>query len=189
MHRYDMAQLGATLGLLENRFFLTREKGEQAYQLLREHLQEIPEGQALLLVFPPNQRMDASFADQTILQLTEGLIAGAFGERGLLLEGLAEDAVFSLNAAISLRDLKLAVLQMEPVGTWQYIGHLEPTLEETLKLVASEGRLTAPRLAELLGLAINTASNRLKRLYDQHLVRREFEVSEKGLQYIYSFWQ
>jgi predicted transcriptional regulator len=40
-----------------------------------------------------------------------------------------------------------------------------------------------------MGLAINTASNRLKRLYDRRLVRREYEVSAKGLQYYYYFWQ
>ena len=50
------------------------------------------------------------------------------------------------------------------------------------------GRLTAPELADMLKLAINSASNRLKRLWVQRLVRRDYEISESGLQYIYYCW-
>ena len=78
---------------------------------------------------------------------------------------------------------------MENTGAWQCIGHLEPSLNETLEIIAQRGHLTAPELADLKKLIVNSASNRLKRLYDQRLVRREHEVSEKGLQYIYYFWQ
>ena len=74
-------------------------------------------------------------------------------------------------------------------GKLEQIGHLEPSLQETLDIVHAHGKLTAPQLADMVGLAINSASNRLKRLYDQRLVRREYEISERGLQYIYHFWQ
>ncbi len=188
MNCYDMARLSAELGLPE-RFFVMREKGERAYHLLKAHLQTIPEGQGLVLAFPPAQLIDASFADETIIRLGEEIVAGEFGERCLLLESLTEDSIKNINVIIGFRHLKLAFLLVEPSGEWQHIGQLEPSLAETLELVAHHGRLTAPELSELLHLAVNTASNRLKRLYDRRLVRREYEVSQKGLQYIYYFWQ
>jgi hypothetical protein len=188
MNRYDMSQLSSELGLPE-RFFVTREHGERAYHLLRTHLQMIPEGQGLVLTFPAAQLIDASFADETIIRLGEEIIAGQFGNRCLLLEGLTEDSIKNIKVIIGFRHLKLAFLLIEPSGEWRYIGQLEPSLAEALELVARYGRLTAPELSELLNLAVNTASNRLKRLYDRRLVRREYEISQKGLQYIYYFWQ
>jgi DNA-binding transcriptional ArsR family regulator len=188
MECFDMAMLGSELGLSE-RLFLTREKGEQAYDLLKEHLQTVTEGQGAVLVFPPSQLIDASFADESIVRLGEELIAGKLGDRCILLKGMTEDSVKNINAVIGFRHLKLAFLVVESGGSWRCIGQLESSLHEALNLVAVHGRLTAPELADHLKLAINTASNRLKRLHDRHLVRREYEISEKGLQYIYYFWQ
>ena len=185
---YDMSLLGSELGLTE-RFFLTRENGEQAYPLLEARLHEVSEGQPLVLVFPLGQLMDSSFADETVVRLGEEITAGKFGERCILLEDLTADSIDNISAAISLRRLKLAFLAVGPSGAWQLIGQLEPSLQETLEIVAKRSRLTAPKLADLKKLAINSASNRLKRLYDQRLVRREHEISEKGLQYIYYFWR
>lgn len=54
---------------------------------------------------------------------------------------------------------------------------------------ANTRQMTAPELSNRLGSAVNTASNRLKRLYDGRLIRRVHERTEKGLQYIYHFWR
>ncbi len=183
MKRYDMTQFA-----IPERYFLTREKGEEAYELLHAALREIDDEDALVLVFPPNQLMDASFADEAVIRLMEGTLNGQFGTRAVLLQGLTEDSVKNLNAVIHLRNLKMAALLVDASGRWQVIGQLEKSLRETLDMVAEHDTLTAPQLAERIGSAVNTASNRLKRLYDGRLIRREHEVSEKGLQYIYSFW-
>lgn len=185
---YDMAMLCSELDLTEP-FFLTREKGEQAYQHLKAYLHETAEGQPTLLAFPPEQLVDASFADESIIRLGEEIVGDGLGERCILLQGLTDDSIKNIEAVISLRNLKLAFLAVDSNGAWKCIGHLEPSLRKTLEVVADRGHLTAPELAKLTNLAINSASNRLKRLYDQRLVRREYEVSEKGLQYIYRFWQ
>ncbi len=187
--RYELAQLSSEIGLTQPRFFLTRQKGEMAYPLIKNQLQATPDAQALILAFPPAQLVDGSFADETIVQLGVEILAGYFGERCILLGGLTDDSIKNINAVISLRRLKLPLLAVEQTGEWQVLGRLEDHLLETLKLVAKTGSLTAPELTAILGLAINTASTRLKRLHNLHLVRREYEVSEKGLQYIYYFWR
>jgi hypothetical protein len=186
--RYDMSALSSELGL-SPRFFVTRERGAVAYVMLAARLREVPEGQALVLVFPPAQLVDASFADESLIRLGEELVAGEFGDRAALLEGLTDDSAHNIEAVIRLRRAKLVFLLVDPDGAWRTVGPLEPSLREALEFVARRGTLTAPELAGELGLALNTANNRLKRLHALRLLWREHEVSEKGLRYIYHFWR
>lgn len=187
--RFEMTQLAGRIGLTKSGLFITRPKGEKAYELLKEELLNVPDGDALVLSFPPNQLVDASFADETAVKLGQETLRGDYGDRSLLLEGLTRDSLKNVRAAISLQKLKLPLLAVEKSGEWQVAGHLEEHLLDTLKLVAERGRLTAAELTSILGLAVNTASTRLKRLHNMHLVRREHEISDKGLQYIYYFWR
>lgn len=184
---YDMQQLSRDLGL-NGHFFLTREQGERAYHRLVAQLRTVPESQPLILTFPPHQVMDASFADETLVRLGKELLAGDFGDRCVLLQGLTDDSQLNLDAVIHLQRLKLAFLAVEPDGAWQLVGALEANLQDTLQLVARHAQMTAPELASLMNLELNTASTRLKRLYDLHLLRRDYAVSKRGLEYTYYFW-
>jgi hypothetical protein len=187
--RFEMTQLADLIGLTKSGLFITRPNGEKAYEILKEELRKVPSGEALVLSFPPNQLVDASFADETAVKLGQETLRGEYGDRALLLEGLTRDSLKNIRAAISLQKLKLPLLAVERSGTWQVAGHLEDHLLETLKLVGELGRMTAAELMSILDLAVNTASTRLKRLHNMHLVRREHEISERGLQYIYYFWR
>ena len=186
-NRYEMTRLARQIGVTRH-YFLTRERGEKAYGLMRERLLATPEGEPLVLAFPPEQLVDSSFADESVVRLGEEILKGEYGERALLLEGLTDDSIKNFKAVISLRGIKLPLLAVGAAGGWQVLGGLEDSLVETLNLVRRRGRLTASDLMAELGSAVNTASTRLKRLHNLHLVRREYEVSEKGLQYIYYFW-
>jgi predicted transcriptional regulator len=188
VERQDMALLGHQLGFSE-RLFLTRQHGEKAYELLREKLQTLDEGLGLILSFPSGQIIDASFADETIIRLGEEISASNSDQHCILLENLTEDSLTNIEAIIKLRQIKLAFLVVKPHGVWQCIGNVESSLHETLDIISRHKYLTAPELSKILGLAINTASNRLKRLYDMRLIRREQQVSSQGIQYIYYFWQ
>lgn len=185
--RYEMAELSHAIGL-PNRFFLTREKGEEAYRLLKRRLRETPERCALVLAFPRGQVVDASFADESLMRLGEELVTEEFGDRAALLAGLTEDSIRNLEAIIRLQRAKLVFLLVEPGGGWRHVGPLEPSLFEAFELAARWRRITAPDLARELRLALNTANNRLRRLHALRLLWREHEVSEKGLKYIYHFW-
>lgn len=188
IERQDVMSLLAGLGF-SDRFFLTRLRGEQAYERLKSRLQKVAEGNALLLNFPQEQLMDVSFLDETLIRIGEEMTKNQFPPRTLLLQGLTPDTIANLNAAIEFRNLKLAFLAVEPEGQWQCVGKLELSLRETLQLLWKQSSLTAPELSEIKQLAINSASNRLKRLYDLHLIRRDYEVTNKGLQYTYYFWK
>jgi hypothetical protein len=185
--RYEMARLANRIGIKRGHF-LTRDKGELAYKLLQDELLNTPEGVPLILEFPPAQLVDSSFADESAVRLGEEIIKGKYGNRCLILEGLTLDSITNFEAVISLRGIKLPLLIIEISGDCGVIGKLEDNLRETLKFVLEKGALTASDLVSQLGLAVNTASTRLKRLHDLHLVRREYQISDRGLQYIYQCW-
>ena len=187
--KYDMTALARQIGITKEEYFLTRDKGELAYGLIKQQLEETPEGQALVLVFPPNQLVDSSFADESAVRLGEEVLAGIYGERCILFENLTEDSVKNLEGVLSLRGIKMPLLRVEERGGWNLMGNLEESLLNTLKLVHRREYLTASDLALQLKMAVNTASTRLKRLHNLHLVRREHEISEAGLQYLYYFWE
>lgn len=187
-NRYDMTRLTHQIGI-NGQNYLTRDKGEMGYELLKEQLQATPDGQPLVLVFPPAQLVDSSFADESAVRLGEEILKGLYGERCILLEGLTDDSIKNFEGVLSLRGIKLPLLSVKATGEWKILGKLEDNLLETLGLVYKHGHLRASELVSILGLAVNTASTRLKRLHNLHLVRREYEVTERGLQYIYYFWQ
>ena len=187
-NRYDMTILARQIGI-KGQNYLTRDKGEKAYDILKDQLHVTPEGQALVLVFPPEQLVDSSFADESIVRLGEQILKDMYGERSILLEGLTDDSIKNFRAVLRLRGIKLPFLAVGTTREWQVLGNLEDSLLETLRLVNQSRQLTAADMVSELGLAVNTASTRLKRLHNLHLVRREYEISEKGLQYIYYSWQ
>lgn len=172
------------------KLLITREKGQKVYSALATHLEGIDlSTPPIKIVFPENQLMDVSFADEVVVHMGEELVNGTYGEdQGLILQGLGEDSLENLMAVVKLRKLKIAFLVIKPSGEWDCVGQLEQNLRDTLNLLFTQGRLTAPDLVKQLGLAVNTASTRLKRLYDLHLVKRDFEITDNGLQYIYQFW-
>lgn len=187
--RYDMTVLAGQIGITNQEYFLTRDKGEMAYDLLKQQLEATPEGQALVLVFPPDQLVDSSFADESAVRLGEEILNGIHGEKCILFESLTDDSVKNFEGVLSLRGIKMPLLRVEKRGGWKIMGNLEESLLETLKLVHRREYLTASDLALQLKMAVNSASTRLKRLHNLHLVRREHEISEAGLQYLYYFWE
>jgi hypothetical protein len=182
-----MAVLAQQIGI-RGRHYLSRDKGESAYEVLKRQIEATREGESLVLVFPPEQLVDSSFADESIVRLGEQILKNVHGERGMILEGLTEDSITNFRAVLKLRGIRLPLLVIESTGEWRVLGNLERNLLETLQLVHRNRQMTAAHMVSQMGLAVNTASTRLKRLHNVHLVRREYEVSEKGLQYIYYWW-
>jgi Winged helix-turn-helix DNA-binding len=170
-------------------YFVRRDRGRQAFERVQERLLMVHDGGCLVLSFPDDQLMDASFAEELIVKLIKAITEGDFGDRGFLLQNLSEDSILNLNSILRLRNYKLAILAVEVDGGWHYIGQLEASLFETLNLIYQFGSLTAQQLSEMLNLAINSASNRLKKLHDLRLVRRDQGITLNGLQYTYHIWK
>jgi DNA-binding transcriptional ArsR family regulator len=170
-------------------FFIGQQDGENAYKALKSKLLETPEGHPLILKLPPAQLIDCAYAVASLVRLGHEITKGAYGERCLMLEGLSESSVTNLSAAIRWSKRRVVFLAIEPEGQWRPVGPLGPDHLQTLELVARHGSMTVGVLAKKYRLRITAASNRLKRLYDLRLIRREGEVSKNGWIYTYYFWQ
>ncbi|MCE7980186.1 MAG: hypothetical protein DYG89_03270 [Caldilinea sp. CFX5] len=182
-----MLALGKDVGLPSG-YLLTRAKGERVYEQVKTNLLSLPEGESLYLDFAEVYAMDVSFVDEAIIRLAKEIVDDHYGQRRLVLNQLSQDATDNLNAAIALQNLTLALFSIQSDGGWQLVGHLEKSLQQVLTMIMVSREITAPRLAAELELALNAANNRLKRLYDQRLIQRRYEVTDKGLLYTYYVW-
>jgi len=187
MQQLSMLALGKNTGLPPG-YLLTRTKGERVYELVKTSLLSLPEGESLYLDFAEVYAMDVSFVDEAIIRLAKEIVDDHCGQRRLVLHNLSQDATDNLNAAIALQNLTLALFSIQTDGRWQLVGHLEKSLQQVLTMIMARREITAPQLAAELELALNAANNRLKRLYDQRLIQRRYEVTDKGLLYIYYVW-
>ncbi len=190
MNKIDLLELCREVKINNPALLITRENGQKIYSVLQKRIEAIKESESpIMVIFPKNQLMDVSFADEVVIRIGQEVRMSRYGPgQGLILKGLGEDSIKNLDAAIKLQNLKIAFLVIRTSGEWDCIGQLEKNLRDTLNLLYEKEHLTALELVKQLGLAINTASTRLKRLYDLHLIKRDFEITENGLQYIYHFW-
>jgi hypothetical protein len=163
--------------------------GNGAYEIITNRLLEIPDGHPLVVFFPERRPVDAAFFSNSLVKIGSEFSAGRFGERGVLLHSLEPDPIFNLEAAIAASETNIALLLIGPRDEWKIIGRLAPNLCETLELVAQKKSLTASDLMKKHTLAANAASNRLKRLYDLRLLRREEVITDGNKSYTYHFWQ
>jgi predicted transcriptional regulator len=184
MKRFQMTQLFAFLGI-PGPDLLLRSYGERALPMLEQVLKEVPPGQALILDFAGISVMDTSFADETVLELALGLAQGKYGDRWLILAEPSPATIDNLEGTIARRRAKVALLILKE-GQLRLIGHVEPNLVEAWLFVHERSELTARELADQLGLEINTASTRLRKLYDARLLARHEEITHGGRQHIYA---
>lgn len=163
---------------------VTREYGQKAYLILREELRLTPERDFLVLDFTGVRVLDTSFARESVFKLLEEVVAGHFGESRFILANVTESTFDNLDTMMRRRYEKKIFLIQQPAGL-EIAGHPEPNLEEVLALLKLHKELTARELADSLGLEVNTASTRLKKLHDLGVTIRHEEVTESGRQHVY----
>ena len=118
------------------------------------------------------------------MQVYSGLAQGKYGDRWMVLAEPSPATIDNLEGTIARRRAKVALL-IRKEGQMRLIGHVEPNLIEAWQLVYERSELTARELADQLGLEINTASMRLRKLYDARLLARREEITPGGRQHIY----
>jgi hypothetical protein len=130
---------------------------------------------------------DASFVDEMLIEvqlylrkLSTGII--------MFISNMNDSTMDNLRAALALRELngeRIPIL-IQKGKSFSYVGSLEPVLDETIKQLMKNPQITARDLALADKININSASNKLKKLYDYRLIVRNEVVDQTGRQYIYS---
>jgi hypothetical protein len=186
-----------------------RPQGRRVQEALDARLRELPPGGVLVVDFEGVEMMDYSFADEALGAIYSRMSAKEYPDRHLVLEvredELGEALLENLEVALNRREVAALVLSRSGKGgastvqtvtfpgrgkgsPWRVVGDLPGHLVETLKAVMDKGQITVRELSAMLGLDSATAcNNRIARLYQLHLVRREATVvPEGGRQYSYS---
>jgi len=137
---------------------------------------------------------DVSFIDEIVFQLSS-IIKQEKPNVIVYISNLDEYVYDSLRAAQLLKEDKLSKNSKEkkrlPLlyyskNGFQIIGELEAILEETFDLIKSrDGGITARDIAQAKGIAINSSSNRLKKLFDYGLIQRTIITDNSGVYFQY----
>lgn len=203
--RQSLGQFGKHLAM--------RPQGRKVQEALDATLRKLPPGGVLVVDFDGVEMMDYSFSDEALGTLYSRMAAKEYPDRYLILAvgddeistALMENVEVALNrrevAALAVprdalaesppskdKGLSFPVIKLAKNGDdCQVIGSLPAHLIDTLRAVMGRHEATVRDLAEDLQLDSATAcNNRVARLYQLHLVRREAAiVPEGGRQYCY----
>ena len=192
-----------------------RPRGREVQQEIDSLLRSLPPESVLVIDFEGVEMMDYSFADEALGAIFSRLSAKEYPNRYIVLaagEGdLAEALIENVEVALARREVAALVLPKEGIeealgadgkrrtgpmpvvlkadaGEWRVAGTLPQHLIETLRAVMDRQQVTVRELADELQIDSATAcNNRIARLYQLRLVRREAAiVPEGGRQYFYS---
>ncbi len=198
VERQSLGEFGKQLAM--------RPLGRRVQEKLDARLRALPAGSVLIVDFEGVEMMDYSFADEALGTILSRMSAKEYPDRHLVIETkgdeLGDALLENVEVALNRREVAALVLpenastqsakKAENVsavaGKWRILGTLPTHLVETLRAVMDKGCVTVRDLSESLKLDSATAcNNRIARLHQMHLVRREATVvPEGGRQYCYS---
>jgi hypothetical protein len=197
MRRQSLGEFGKQLAM--------RPHGRKVQESLDGQLRKLPPGGVLIIDFDDVEMMDYSFADEALGVIYSRMAAKEYPDRHVVLaardDELNEALLENVEVSLSRREVAALVLphtEERPAETaldgdrksanWRVIGTLPGHLVDTLRAVMDKGEITVRELASALDLDSATAcNNRIAKLYQMHLVRRQAAiVPEGGRQYCYS---
>lgn len=145
-----------------------------------EILGGIGPGTVILCDFEGIKMCDVSFVDEFIINMQ--LTVQKMNSVMMILMNCCEDVMTNIEAALTWRNQKSnsrTTLLYFSEGKYLILGKIEKSLNQTFQaIVARPGKVTARDIADMFGLPeINSASNRLKKLYDASLLCRSADES------------
>ncbi len=194
-----------------------RPLGRKVQEALDAELRQLPPGGVMVLDFSGVDMMDYSFADEALGTLYSRMSAKEYPDRFLILtvadDELSEALMENIEVALARREVAALVLPQSVVPEviaalqahgeaksvlesdeerqnleWRVVGGLPGHLVDTLRAIMDRYQVTVRELADTLKIESATAcNNRVAKLYQLHLVRREAAiVPEGGRLYSYS---
>lgn len=182
---FRMQKLFTYFAELPEADLVTREIGAKAYDSIRQEFSQMASGMVLIFNFTGVLVMDSSFTGPSLLRLMRELIEGQFGDRYLALSRVNSSTKENIDLTIRGHGLKLAIPLIEKDSPICLLGEIEPNLKNTFDIVNHRKNITARDLADLEGIGISAASNRLKKLYDLRLITRNEEITSEGRRHRY----
>jgi len=184
IQRLKIINVGNEIGLEKTMTF--RPYGKQAKTIILNRINELLPNDCLDMDFSGIEICDVSFVDEIIVEVQ--LFLRNNKENLFYVSNINEATLENLEAALFYREKKnneRVPILVNREGELVVVGTLEPNLHETFKQLAKTKEITARDIAELNDIAINSASNRLKKLFDLRLVLRQERITLNGKDHIY----
>lgn len=183
-----MQDLANQLGHNGERRLRGRELGRKFQAGLREIIQSTQVDEVLCFRLRNVQMMDVSFIDEVFGGVAEARGRGELSGAALLLVEVDTMDADDIGRILAGRPsystgLRNCVLPLAENDTIWLIGKTEDYVQETFNELIRAKVLSTSDLMARLDLANNTASTRLKVLYDLGLAKRELQSGGRG--YIY----
>jgi len=163
-----------------------RPVAKSIYNRVMNDLQEIYQDDVINCIFDGIEMCDVSFADEFIINLYKVILG--INNSLLRIMNINEYVLENIEGALALRNkkdhVKLCLLSFTN-GEYSIIGEVEKNLSETFLLITITNQITAREVAQKFDIEINSASNRLKKLFNLRLLQRMESIDETGRQHIY----
>lgn len=164
--------------------FWGRDMGASVRAEIEEQLMRLAPGDVLEVDLSEVEVMDFSFSGEVVGKLLSRLPAEYPG-RHLILSSVTSYVRENLDAALG--GMELAALVLED-NDWGIIGKFGETDLETLIALDRLKAATVGELSKQLGISVTACNNRLRKLTDLGLIRRErVSGTPGGDQYQYSW--
>jgi hypothetical protein len=188
MITFTMQDLAKQVGHNVEQRLRGRELGKKFQTALHERILATPVDELLRFDLRNLQMMDVSFIDELFGGIAEARGRGELIGAALLLveaDPLDVDDIARIlsGRAGSSTGVRNCVLPLVDGDLIRLLGKTEDYVQETFMELLKMGTLSTSDLMSRLNLANNTASTRLKVLYDLGLARRESQAGSRG--YIY----
>ncbi len=184
MYSFNLLSLAHQVSLED--ILTYRPKAREIYDYVVEQPGMLLVGDIIKFSFQGVTTCAVSFVDELFINLQK--ILSAHGNALMLLVDMSEEVLADIEGALALRNEKdnsrLNLLCYYD-SKFIVLGKLENNLQETFKVVTSHEETSARDIAHEFGIEINSASNRLKKLYDLRLLLRRETKDENGRQHLY----
>ncbi|GAB6171979.1 hypothetical protein JCM15765_14570 [Paradesulfitobacterium aromaticivorans] len=175
-------------GIKQKGILSFRPFGQKIRRSIEDLIHSIPSGSVINLDFSGIKFSDSSCADEVVLQV-QLFLREKSNNIILYVSNINDSIKEELEAAIALQEKskgRIPFLYCKEDGSFQFIGEIEDKLDEAFQLLREKKSLTTRDVMQSFDIAVNSASNRLKKLWDYGLALREEQIDHNGKQHIYS---
>ena len=164
--------------------FWTRRKGVEIREILDGELQKLHDREVIIIDLEGVEVFDVSFAAEFFLK-TSLKFQSEYKGRFVVIENIAEHCRETLSDKLE----KESHVMIELVDNkLRLIGKVNPKYQETVDAISSVNLpVPSSELADVLGVNLNAMNERLRKLAELALIRREKGVSQAGREeFLYS---
>lgn len=183
----SIQELAEKVGIEQKGTLSFRPFGQKIRSLIESKIDSMPSGSVIYLDFSNIRFSDSSCADEVVLQV-QLFLRNKASNIILCVSNINESIKDELTYAIAYQEKsigRIPFLYRLEDGSVRYLGEIEDTLDETFQLLQKRKSLTTRDIMEAFNLAVNSASNRLKKLWDYGLVLREELIDHTGKLHVY----